>query len=514
MSTFHGLEMAKQALFAQQSALYTTGHNIANANTEGYSRQRVNFETRTPFPTVSRNRPETPGQIGTGVKAGSVQRVRDKFLDYQFRAENSQAGFWQTKAEAMARVESLMNEPSENGLAKTMDRFWQSLQDLSVNPKNSGARSVTAQRGLAVASTFNYLSDSLHSMRSDLKKQIDVIANNDSPTKLSQMNTISSQINEINKQVQQIEPNGYVANDLYDQRDRLIDELSGIVTIKVSYTKSDERSPDMADGLATIELMDNQGKELGVTLVDGQTKEYNTIAVDYSQESVGKLSAVTAIHVGDKTFDPEDFASNGSLKGFIESFGYVADNEVKGTYTDMLSSLDKMAFNFAKAFNKAHAAGEDLVEDENADSFFNITDKEFATAASITVNEAIMENPELIAASANGDAGNGENASDMADVFDTSLADLGVSTSTRSFYESLIGGMGVRAQEANRMVENTNILKSQVENQRMSVSSVSLDEEMANLIRFQHAYNAAARSLTAVDELLDRIINNMGIVGR
>lgn len=133
MSTFHGLEMAKQALFAQRSALYTTGHNIANANTKSYSRQRVNFETTmSPFPTASRNRPEIPGQIGTGVKTGSVRRIRNSFLDYQFRAENSKSGHWNTMADALGRMEGLMNEPSENGLSKTMNKFWQSLQGLSV----------------------------------------------------------------------------------------------------------------------------------------------------------------------------------------------------------------------------------------------------------------------------------------------------------------------------------------------------------------------------------------------
>src|SRR5690625_6095788 len=99
MSTFHGLEMARQALSAQQSALYTTGHNISNANTEGYSRQRVNFETMSPYPSASRNRPEMPGQMGTGVKTGSVERIRNQFLDYQFRAENSKSGFWTSKSD-------------------------------------------------------------------------------------------------------------------------------------------------------------------------------------------------------------------------------------------------------------------------------------------------------------------------------------------------------------------------------------------------------------------------------
>lgn len=202
MSTFHGLEMAKQALFTQQAALYTTGHNISNANTEGYSRQRVNFETMNPYPSASRNRPQIPGQMGTGVQAGSVQRIRDQFLDVQFRGENSKSGYYETRADALSRMENILNEPSDSGLDKTMDNFWQSLQDLAVNPKNSGARSVVLQRGEAVADTFNYLSNSLNSIRGDLKLQLE---NTEDKT-----NSLLNQINEINKQVKQIRSEEHV----------------------------------------------------------------------------------------------------------------------------------------------------------------------------------------------------------------------------------------------------------------------------------------------------------------
>src|SRR5690625_1031130 len=105
MSTFHGLEVAKKALYAQQRGLYTTGHNIANVNTDGYSRQRSNFETTTPYPPQSLFKPKIPGQMGTGVKVGTVQRVRDQFLDFQYRGENSRANYWQTRSEALSRME-------------------------------------------------------------------------------------------------------------------------------------------------------------------------------------------------------------------------------------------------------------------------------------------------------------------------------------------------------------------------------------------------------------------------
>ncbi|MFB4167829.1 flagellar hook-associated protein FlgK [Virgibacillus sp. JSM 102003] len=515
MSTFHGLEMAKQALSAQQSALYTTGHNIANANTEGYSRQRVNFETTSPFPAASRNRPEIPGQMGTGVEAGSVQRIRNQFLDYQYRAENSKFNYWSTKADALSKMEGLLNEPSENGLNKTMDQFWQSLQDLSVHPENTGARSVVAQRGLAVAETFNYLSDSLGSMRTDLREQIDV--------KVKDANSISDQINSINKQIKNIETHGSLANDLYDERDRLIDELSGIVNIEVSYSKSSDSALDTADGLATIKLADESGKSLGSTLVNGDLSQgelsFKEISVMPEADDVNAGNAIETINIGGNNGDSysvSEFTSNGSLKGFIESYGYTDGGDIKGEYPEMLNDLNKMAKEFAEVFNGVHSSGEDLNGDPGTAEFFqNANDGTTTniTAGNITVSESILDNPDEIAASNGGGSGNGGNASDLADVFDTENADLD-NASVRGFYESVIGDMGVNAQKANNMVENSGILRSQVEDQRMSVSSVSLDEEMSNMIKFQHAYSAAARSMTAVDEMIDRVINNMGLVGR
>ncbi|MEC5422860.1 flagellar hook-associated protein FlgK [Virgibacillus sp. C22-A2] len=490
MSTFHGLEMARQALSAQQSGLYTTGHNISNANTEGYTRQRVNFETMNPYPTGSRNRPEMPGQIGTGVKAGSIERIRNQFLDIQFRGENSKSGYWETKAKTLSRLENVMNEPSESGLSKTMDQFWQSLQDLSVNPENSGAKSVVLQRGHAVADTFNYLSKSLNNIRRDLKSEID--------TTVKDANSLIEQIHGINEQIKQIEPHGYQANDLYDERDRLIDELSNIVDIKVTRDSSGESSPKTADGLKTIEVVDSNGNVLG-KLVDGENGEYNHITIGYSGE--GENEGVSSITIGEDP-DASILDANGSLKGLIESFGSIGTegDQPAGMYPDMIKNLNTMAFEFAKEFNDVHGDPQ----------FFNEITEENGAAGAINV---ILSDPEDIRASNDDNAGNGGKASELAEIFNKGLDGLG-GKSVKGYLESLIGTLGVDAQQANRMSNNTAVLRGQVEDQRMSVSSVSLDEEMSNMIKFQHAYNAAARSMTTMDEMLDRIINNMGLVGR
>ncbi len=505
-STFHGLETSLRGLRTHQSALNTTGHNISNASTPGYSRQRVNFSQTEPFPSPGRNRAEIPGQIGTGVEAGTVQRVRESFLDMQFRNENTKTGYWSSRSEALQKMEEIMNEPSDYGLGKTMDRFWQSLQDLAVNPENSGARSVVRERGIALAETFNYLSTSLNSIRDDFKTQIDVTT--------KEINSIAEQINAINKQIGEIEPHGYLPNDLYDKRDGLVDRLSELANVKVSTIGSGGHSLDIAEGKYTIELMDQSGNPIG-KLVDGASLTSNVLSINDSDGN-GELDQFSL----GGTNGGIDQLGQGKLKGLLESYGYETGGSVSGIYPDMLANLDEMAYRFAEAFNTQHKAGKDLdgADGGNFFAFSSAVDgTTFAGAASeITLDANITGTDGLahIAASMDGNSGDGSNALNLADVKDETLAFGTGNTTFQSYFEGVIGEMAVDAQQANRLVDNSNTLKQSVEERRQSVSGVSLDEEMTKMMQFQHAYNAAARNITSIDEMLDRIINGMGRVGR
>src|SRR5690625_1892122 len=514
MGTFQGLELSKRALFAQQGALYTTGHNIANVNTDGYSRQRVNFETTTPFPVPSRVMPQYPGQVGTGVDIGTVERIRNKFLDMQFRSENSRHEYWNTKQTELSRLENLLNEPSSSGLSNTMDQFWQSLQDLATNPENGGARSVVAQRGLAVAETFNHISKSIQAIQGDLKEQID--------GSVQDVNALLRNINNLNEQIQKIEPHGLLANDLYDERDRLIDQLSGQMNIKVHYSKSSDSALAVADGLASIELVDESGQSFGegVYLIEVKEDEPLSDAVneisDHYAENEDENQAVSSIQVAgyEDVDDMELFQSIGSLSALIDSYGYFGDDgtTIIGDYPETLAKLDDMAREFALAFNEVHVAGRDA-DGEPGTEFFEGKDG-VITAGSITVNSAILKDGSLVAVGAEGQGSqNGDNALNLAKVFDDNLGGLG-DASPREFLTALIGDLAVTTQEAIKMTDNTAVLQQQVSHSRMSTSAVSLDEEISNLIKFQHAYNAAARNMTAIDEMIDRIINHLGLVGR
>ncbi len=516
MSTFHGLETARRGMVAQQNALYTTGHNISNANTEGYTRQAVDFKATAPFPPSGINQDIIPGHLGTGVEAGAIYRVRETFLDVQYRGENSKLGYWDSRAAGLGKMEEVMNEPSENGLSKTMDRFWQSLQDLAVNPEDSGARSVVKQRGEAVVETFHYLSRSLTTVQDDIGHEISV--------SLKSINSISRQIADLNKQISEVEPNGYLPNDLYDARDKLLDQLSQFVDIKVENVKPTGNASGIAEGMVNVSIVDKNGQS--VSLITGKT--FNHVSVtpgnDIDGDGLDELPTgpIEKIRVGGVSLALKD---TGTLKGLIDTYGYVDNGQVKGLYPEMLDSLDKMAYTFATQFNNVHEDGFTLpaagAESVDGKAFFagldNLQDVYKGAASSIKLSADIEASLNNIAASTvAGQAGNGENALNLANVKSTNFAtvqgNFPINAGTvQSFYEALIGKMGVDSQEATRLKTNSNVLRESVETRRQSVSGVSLDEEMTNMIKFQHAYNASARNLTMVDEMLDTIINRMGV---
>ena len=283
----------------------------------------------------------------------------------------------------------------------------------------------------------------------------------------------------------------------------LIDELSGIISIEVTYDNN--HSPNnRVDGVATIRIVDSTGTPVANgMLVDGVTGQaFSFKAPEYTEGLGDTLQAFKSITVGDNTANLDLMSAEGSLKGLVSAYGYqVSDDQVIGDYPKMLENLDKLAHAIADAFNTQHKAG-------GSEPFFT----EFTSTAGAAGNIAvILQSADGI--NAGGTDGDGSNALLLSKVFENPLSQLG-GASVKENFESIIGDLGVVAGQAKRMSKNTGTLLVQVENQRLAVSSVSLDEEMTNMIKFQHAYSAAARAMTAYDEILDRIINNLGLVGR
>lgn len=511
-STFMGLETNKRGLYTQQSALYTTGHNISNANTPGYSRQRVNMEATSGFPGVGLNTGTMPGFLGTGVQAGSIQRIRDGFVDQQFRAESNKLGYWESRTNAIAQMEDVLAEPSAYGLQQSLSDFWQSLQTLASNPENGGARAVVVERGVAVADSFNYIHKSLSDIKTNLGKEIGVSTKD--------INSILKQIGELNEQIAAVEPNGYMPNDLYDARDNLLDELSGYLPIEVTYEKSGGRALAIAEGSATVKIKTNDTSNPLITVVQkSNVSKMSVDSADTEGNPTGTMTGFTFTGNGSEMggeIDVNKMQTSGSLKSLVNSYGYEESTDVvKGLYPEMLTQLDKMANAFKDEFNKVHTGGKPLPTPDGQPVKGEVKEFFEGTGASgIKVVEAIRTDPSRVNASSDaGEAGNGENAKKLGDAMFNKLEGLDGS-SVQSFYAGIIGELGVQGQQAVKMTENTIILLGAVSNRRDSISSVSLDEEMTDMIRFQQAYNASARMITVVDETLDKIINGMGLVGR
>ncbi|MBP2241978.1 flagellar hook-associated protein 1 FlgK [Cytobacillus eiseniae] len=524
--TFMGLETARRGMFTQQSALYTTGHNVSNANTPGYSRQRINFQTTLPYPPIGIDSPYMPGQIGTGVEAGSVQRIRDGFLDAQYRNEYSKFGYYGTLSESLTKMEEIMNEPSDTGLHSAMEKFWKSLQDLASHTGNTGARDVVAASGQMVTDTLNYYYNSLTRVQDDIGKQIEV--------KQNEINSLIDSIAQVNQQISEVEPNGYLPNDLYDRRDLLVDNLSKLINIKVTNVKPTKygNAKDIAEGLYNIEVVKEDGKSYNppINLVSVNKSGIlgtNKVEVVYENPNDPK-GMVTGVKFGNGQ-PVTDNSFKGDLAGLIESHGYEdGAGNIKGSYPDMIDKMNKMTEAFVNEFNHIHKQGYALgATTQSTDDFFVWDPSKFDPAKgnfaqAVIVNDKLKKDPSLIAAGgASGASGDNKNAQALADLktlgFDKYGNPFGNNSLTGNldtFYSGIIGKLGVESQSAAKSTENSAILADAVDVNRQSVSAVSMDEEMTNMIKFQHAYNASARNITVIDEMLDKIINGMGVVGR
>ncbi len=367
-STFHGIEVSKRGLFAQQSALNTTGHNIANANTEGYSRQRVNMQATTGLPYVGMQANIEPGLLGTGVQADSIQRLREEFLDIQYRNEHKRQGYWDGRLETLEKLEGIMNEPSDTGLQKVMDQMWQAWQDLAKDPTDTSARAVVRERSKAVADTFNTLTNHIKEVQLDLDNVVNV--------KAMEINSLGQQIASLNNQISNIVPHGYQPNDLYDQRDVLLDKLSKLVDIRVTQTTA---------GMVNVTI---EGREF-----------VNGIAAQPVATQQNVATGLSDLTLGGAAFVP----TSGYMAGTLQSRDQIVPN--------MLKRLDVLAVNLTKEINDLHRAGRSLNDINNGTAqdmpFFldanslaaDPATKDYPKGAStLVINPEIMKSLDAIAA--------------------------------------------------------------------------------------------------------------------
>lgn len=460
---FQAIELGKRALLTHQLSLQTIGHNIANVDTAGYRRQRVITSSTMPLQDANYS-------VGTGVTATDIRQVRDLFLGDQYRQENKSLGQWTYKEKTLGQIESLFAEPADDTLSDRLNEFWSAWSDLASNPDSSSVRS-------EILSQTNTLIDSFHELSSQLRRlqtsiDADLVAASD------EINLMLRDIASLNHQIKVAEVGGVDANDLRDARDLVIDELSNYIDVNTHQSENGE-------------LIVYVGS---MAIVDGKEPHYieaRTVNVD------GEVSH-DLVWQGT---DVELRNANGKLKGILDSRDVIIPEQ--------LEQLNTLAEAIVTQVNSLHRTGT-ATNGQTAVAFF---DPRYTDAANIRINAAIELDESLVMSGMSGEEGDNRVALEIAGLADARTLNEGAS-SINDYYNSMIGTLGVRTYEAGSFSSNHELLLNQVENARQSVEGVSLDEEMANMVKFQHAYDAAARVITAMDEALDTVIGGMGIVGR
>lgn len=461
---FTGLEIGRRALISSQLAMNTVGHNMANANTPGYTRQRVNISSTSPAET-------NWGNAGTGVEITSIQHIRDLFLSGQYRNENGSLGSWEFAEKSVAQIESFFNEPQENSLGSALDEFWQCWSAVAANADNTQGRNNLLDKANVLVNNFHQLNRKLTNLRQTIDNELS--------SSVANLNQIGSQIALLNRQITSQEVEGHKANDLRDQRDLLIDELSSYLDVNVI----ENYNGSVTVAIGAMAFVEGDGyQRLSTELVKDGEASYTKIVWNSNKAAVN--------------------FKNGTFSSMLQ----VRDKMIP----DYQSKLDRLAQGIAENINTLHVTGYTL-DNTTGVNFF---DPESITAGTIQINSAVLGNPDMIAAASAADKPADGAVAEAISVMINGTRLMPNSTTIREFYGGIVGGLGTESLEAANNTENYKLLVNQIENQRQSVQGVSLDEEMTNLVRFQSAYEAAARVITVMDEALDTLINGTGIVGR
>jgi flagellar hook-associated protein 1 FlgK len=536
--SFFGLNVAVRGLFTAQRNLDIVNHNLNNINTPGYSRQQAIQVASRPMALA-----DGTGMMGTGSEVTGVKRIRDEYLDFKYWSENLSYGEWSIKRNVLEDLEVMFNEPSESGFTRIMSDFFDSLQELAKDPSSAAVRSLVKQRGVTLTRFFNNLATNLEELQYDINYRIQ--------TKVEEINSLAVQIQQLNRQIYITELSGNTANDMRDQRTVLVDRLSKIINIE-AYEVVAGYTPDGREDKHFVITIS------GKALVDHFTISKLALEQRPADKKVNREDIPNLYEV--KWADGNKLnVKGGELRGYLDvrdgNEGDVNhDNElVSPNYKGIpyyLKKLNEFVQTFARAFNEGyidldgdrafdadefgtgHSSGYGYGSDINGIRFFTMTGEsrlplstadfldeaavpaeiydayEKITAKNFTVSADILDDYNLIAASdAPGEAGNIDVLNALLDL--RRNMDMFSEGAPEDFMKSLVATLGIDSQEAGNYSDNQQIVVNQIVNRRLSDSGVSIDEEMANLVKFQHAYNAAARMIQTISEIYETLINKL-----
>jgi flagellar hook-associated protein 1 FlgK len=592
-----GLNIAVSALMAQQDSLNVTSQNIANASTTGYSRESAELVTSPEIPVPSLNSAGGPGQFGTGVDVETVTRARDQFLDTQYRQQNSQLGDAQQQSDALSQVETIFGDVSSTtGLNTDLNNFWQSWDTLGQDSEDLPQRTTVVETATTLADDLQSASGQLTTLQGNL--------NTDIGNDVSAVNNDLQQIAGLNNSIQAATVAGLSPNDLLDQRDSLLDDLSTYVNVKTVINPDNTATlsiggATVVDGSNVTQLSataDSSGNyQVGVSLGGGQSaplqwsdlggalyglEQARDVSVQGYQDQLNNLTstvadAVNGLHEsgygldgttglqffttpdGSNTItasniqvnpvlvnDPQEIAASGvtqsttTAEGVAPSGGNSGTAQVEtlsvgGTATENetlkvvvtannmtgspisvnvpVSVGDNIATDIGTALSDNPTVG----GDGTGNGFFTVTTD--GSDVVLTANAAAA-NDSSMNVSVDGMVAPGDGSNALS-IFNLSSQNLSFSTSSGTgtindtagnFYNSMISDLGVASSQASNDVTNQNALVTSLSNSRQSVSGVSLDEEMTNMVQEQSAYQAAAKLVNVIEEMMQTVIGMVG----
>ena len=622
-STFSGIELGKRSIMANTDAITTAGHNISNANTEGYSRQRVQIRAFDPLYRPDLTRPERAGMIGQGVDVESINRIRDEMLDQRIVGQAHLEGYWDTRSKYYMMLEQIYNEPDDISIRSNMDKFWEAWQELSIHPENQASRQAVVTRGETLTDSIKQRWESLYGIGNLIEGDIKAT--------VEQVNNYAKQIADTNAEIVRSKAMGDNPNDLLDRRDLLVDKLSKLVNISTDRRDNDEfmvhiDGKILVQGSVAREIgfasreddsgyqkliwqdtgfdADIKGGQLGALVelrdvdVRNEIQSLNTLTMNFSdlvndihRNGVG-ANNVTGLDFfvqhpfventngnydrdGDGYLDSSyvfrftgtnalDMQQQVGIEGTITLSGTDGDVYIPYYHTDTVETvisrinnstsevkayLDKNNHLVLKATTAQDISNPDFVirhvEDsgyflsgysgilrgngpENAydfaqaDSVNALTAQaQFAVApyfnpsAYIEINSEIKNDVMCVAAgypdvNGHNPAGDGRAAVEIASIRNTAVM-VGSMKTFDDYFADTVTNVGLKGEQAETNLLTQTAIMDDLRNMRDSISGVNIDEELAEIMKFQHGYNAAAKFVTVWDSLIDTIINRLGV---
>lgn len=532
MSSISSLSRAVSGLRASQQALQSTAHNLANVNTPGYVRQQILMKDSN-YIKIG-NSGSGNMMVGMGTDVECLRQVRDMFLDGAFRNEAGRYGYYSSGAETVEEIETILGEIEGESMEKVLDKFYESLNELSKHPDGREARGTFVQSSVLFVNKANLVMEQLNEYQLNLNKQV--------IDKVDEINRLGKQIDQLNNEIAKYEINGDNANDYRDARNNALDRLSEIIDIsykedRMGYVtvKAEGYNFVSVDGVNKMELEQSAPNSPLVSPIWKETgKRVFNLNTEISAERENDKGSLKGLLMARgtrqanwmDTKDADEYNENVKpsilmtaqakfdllVHSVVTTINDIVAPQSKGT--DSPYGLDgSQNIEVFKRRNMDRYNGSNYNGENKADY------SSLYSAGNLEVNPEILNDYDKICITE--DLTKVQDNNIVEDIikrwkepfikeYPGSEANLNIN----KYYTSFVGEIGNLGKSAKTQRDNQQILVTQIDNQRSTFMGVSSDEELGNMMKYQHAYNASARVVTVVDQMLDQVINRLGIVGR